>query len=147
MHPDAGEPDGGIEAGTTTGFTTGASDAAPPPRRDAGPLTGCAAQVPTAIFATTCEGKACHNSTDKEYGLDLQSPSVGARQWNRSSLELPSAKIIDPINPDSSFILLKVSRMSPPVGLQMPELAAKLSPAQITCLQQWVEWTAATGGI
>ncbi len=107
-------------------------------------LTGCAAQVPSAIFGASCEGKACHNSVDHEYGLDLQSSGVVSRLLNSPSLELPAIKMIDPVVPDNSFILLKVKQAQPPAGVQMPQMGAKLSGSQIQCLQQWVE-TVATG--
>jgi hypothetical protein len=107
-------------------------------------LTGCAAQVPTAVFAASCEARACHNSVDHIYDLDLQSPGVVSRLLNQFSLEVPAYKMIDPITPDESFILLKVKLASPPAGVQMPQMGAKLSAAETECLQKWVE-TVATG--
>jgi hypothetical protein len=101
-------------------------------------LTGCAAQVPSAIFGASCEARACHNSVDHIYALDLQSPGVVSRLLNQPSYELPALMMIDPKVPDNSFILLKV-KPNPPVGVQMPQMGAKLSAAQIQCLQQWVE--------
>jgi len=113
--------------------------------RDAGPvvLTGCAAQVPTTVFAASCEATTCHNSRDKAYLLDLQAPGVAARLVNQPSLEAlgPSGNpllLIDPNNPMQSYILLKVEQKMPPAGAQMPNLGTMLSPALIGCLQQWV---------
>ncbi len=114
--------------------------------RDAGPvvLTGCAAQVPTTVFAANCEGSTCHNSTIKAYDLDLQSPGVAARLVNQPSLEafepdgVTPLKLIDPNYPMQSYILLKVELKMPPAGSQMPNLGAMLSPSLISCLQQWV---------
>jgi hypothetical protein len=101
-------------------------------------LTGCAATVPSSILAVTCTAKACHNSVDKAYALDLQSPGVVSRLLNQPSLELPSFKLIDPNYPNSSYIWLKVSLLMPPAGVQMPQMGTKLSPAQLQCFQQWV---------
>jgi len=148
--PDAGISESGSQS-TTSGSGGGTSGFAPfdaggPMHRDAAVpvLTGCAAQVPSAVFAASCEAKACHNSTDKEYALDLQSPGVVSRLLNVFALEAPSFKLVDPIAPDQSFILLKVKLAMPPAGVQMPQTGAKLSAAEIQCLQQWVE-TVATG--
>jgi hypothetical protein len=107
-------------------------------------LTGCAAQVPSAVFGASCEGKACHNSVDHEYGLDLQSSGLVSRLLNQRSLELPAIRMIDPVAPDNSYILLKVKLAQPPAGVQMPQMGSKLSSSQVQCLQQWVE-TVATG--
>jgi hypothetical protein len=112
------------------------------PRGDGG-LSGCAAQVPTSIFGASCEGGVCHNSRAKEYLLDLQSPGVASRLINVPSLEIPCFKLIDPENPDESYILLKV-QPNPPAGAEMPSGGAMLSSAQIQCLREWVEAEAAT---
>jgi hypothetical protein len=113
--------------------------------RDAGPvvLTGCAAQVPSSVFAASCESSTCHNAKDHAYLLDLQSPGVAARLVNQPSLEAlgPDGnplKLIDPNNAMQSYILMKVEQKMPPAGSQMPNLGTMLSPATITCLQQWV---------
>jgi len=118
-------------------------------------LTGCAAQVPTAIFAASCVAMTCHNAKDHAYALDLQSSGVAARLVNQPSLEATEPdgctplKLIDPSDWSQSYILLKVEESpttnppGPPAGTQMPQQGAKLNAAQITCLQQWVEAEAA----
>jgi hypothetical protein len=88
-------------------------------------LTGCAAQVPTAIFGASCEARACHNSVDHIYGLDLQSPGLVSRLINTPSYELPVLMMIDPNVPDNSFLLVKV-KPNPPAGVQMPQMGNKL---------------------
>jgi hypothetical protein len=107
---------------------------------DAAPvvLTGCAATVPSAVFGASCENRACHNATDHEYDLDLQSANVASRLVNVPALEVPALKLVDPVAPMNSFILLKVTQSMPPAGVQMPQMGAKLSASQIACLQQWV---------
>jgi hypothetical protein len=137
----SGNSASGSESGSSDGYEpydAGHRDSAVPV------LTGCAAQVPTAVFAASCEARACHNSVDHIYDLDLQSPGVVSRLLNQFSLELPAFKMIDPITPDDSFILLKVKLAMPPAGVQMPQMGAKLSAAETECFQKWVE-TVATG--
>jgi hypothetical protein len=127
----------------------GLKDAGTGMHRDAAPvvLTGCAAQVPTSIFGASCELNTCHNSMPAPAGmaylLDLQSPGVASRLVDVTAIEEPSLKLIDPINPANSWILAKVKDTPPPVGLQMPEMGAKLTAAQIACLEQWVDAEAA----
>jgi hypothetical protein len=137
-------PDAGSAMDATT--ISAGQDAAPGMHRDSAVpvLAGCAAQVPTSVFAASCEAQACHNSTDREYDLDLQSPGVVGRLLNVPSLEAPALKLIDPNVPDNSFILLKVKLANPPAGMQMPWMRSKLSATETECLQQWVE-TVSTG--
>jgi hypothetical protein len=141
----SGSPTGTSGEAANSGSASGSSsdgpvDAGGEMHRDSAVpvLTGCAAQVPSAIFGASCEARACHNSVDHIYALDLQSPGVVSRLLNQPSYELPALMMIDPKVPDNSFILLKV-KPNPPVGVQMPQMGAKLSAAQIQCLQQWVE--------
>ena len=145
----SGHSGSGATTGTSTGAAGGSSTGgivdAGAAHRDAAPveLTGCAAQVPTAIFGASCEGTACHNSRDHNYDLDLQSPGVAARLVNQPSLEIGTLFLIDPNNWMQSYILLKVEESMPPAGTQMPQQGAKLTSTQIGCLQQWVEAEAA----
>jgi hypothetical protein len=141
----SGTGSSGTSAGTTTGGSGDEIHDAGASHRDAAPveLTGCAAQVPTAVFGASCEASLCHNAKDHQYGLDLQSPGVAARLVNQPSFELPSLFLVDPNDWMQSWILIKVEDSMPPAGVQMPQMGAKLTPTQIGCLQQWVEAEAA----
>jgi len=106
-----------------------------------GTITGCAATVPTAIFGTSCSAFTCHNAKDHAYGLDLVTIGVAARLFDvRAVQNTPSTnyKLIDPQTPSSSYILLKVKMIMPPLGAQMPSTGPKLSPQEEQCLLDWV---------
>jgi|HubBroStandDraft_1064217.scaffolds.fasta_scaffold04083_3 hypothetical protein len=135
----------GSSTGATSGSSSGSIRDAGAAHRNAPPveLTGCAAQVPTAIFGASCEATDCHNSRDHNYDLDLQSPGVAARLVNQPSLEIAGLFLIDPNNWMQSYILLKVELAQPPAGTQMPQTGTKLNASQISCLQQYVEAEAA----
>jgi hypothetical protein len=144
---ESGSPTGtsGEAANSGSSSSAGPEDAGSGMHRDSAVpvLTGCAAQVPTAIFGASCEARACHNSVDHIYGLDLQSPGLVSRLINTPSYELPVLMMIDPNVPDNSFLLVKV-KPNPPAGVQMPQMGNKLSASQTQCLQQWIE-AVATG--
>jgi hypothetical protein len=141
----SGSSNSGASAGTTSGSSGDGIRDAGSSHRDAAPveLTGCAAQVPAAIFGASCEGNTCHNAKDHNYDLDLQSSGVAARLVNQPSLEIDGLFLIDPNNWMQSYILLKVEDAMPPAGVQMPQMGNKLTSTQIGCLQQWVEAEAA----
>jgi hypothetical protein len=142
---------------STSGSSDGCTYDAGAAHREAAPveLTGCAAQVPAAIFDVSCVATACHNAMDHAFALDLQSPGVAARLVNQPSLEATEPdgctplKLIDPNDWSQSYILLKVEESpttnppGPQAGTQMPQQGAKLNAAQIACLQGWVEAEAA----
>jgi hypothetical protein len=143
-HPDAGSM-GAADA----------SDSAPPPCiPKGGALTGCAAMVPASIFAKSCSAASCHNPAVNQggyaaYGLDLTSPGVALRLYNviaSENLPTTSYKLIDPLTPETSYVLLKVKMSTPPIGTQMPSMATKLTAAQQQCLHDWVIAEAANCG-
>lgn len=140
--PTSGSPSG-----------SGAADAAPVPcgsladagkmHREAGALvlTGCAATVPTAVFGARCTNNLCHNAHDMIVSLDLQSPGIAARLMGVPALEDPTSCILDPYDPDRSYLLVKLEP-NPPLGSEMP-FGSSLSAAQIACVKQWIEAEAA----
>jgi hypothetical protein len=114
-----------------------------------GTLTGCAATVPTALFAKSCSALTCHNAKDHAYGLDLVTMGVAARLFDVRALEntpTTNYRLIDPQAPSSSYVLLKVKMIMPPLGAQMPSTGTKLSPQEEQCLHDWVAAEAANCG-
>lgn len=74
---------------------------------------------------------------------------VAARLFDVRALEnTPTSnfKLIDPQTPSSSYVLLKVKMIMPPLGAQMPSTGAKLSQQEEQCLHDWVVAEAAHCG-
>jgi len=53
--------------------------------------------------------------------------------------------LIDPAQPDNSFILEKLNFMDPQCGDQMPPLGTTLMTDELTCIGEWVDSVAAGG--
>ncbi len=110
----------------------------PPPARDAGTSddgglpSGCDAP---ALFARSCVA-GCHDPTQRQGNLDLQTAPVGARHLNVRSSGRADYLVIDPELPDESTLVLKLN-LPPPFGSQMP-LGRALSTEERACVLEWV---------
>ncbi len=130
-------PFAGACAGTLddpAAFAPGGDDGGASSSPDA---TSICADVPTTLFANTCGTAACHSATLKTEGLDLVSPGLASRLVDVPSMEEPSVALIDPADPDQSYLLTKL-RPNPPFGAQMPYLETALSASEIACVEQWI---------
>jgi hypothetical protein len=139
---DAGGASLGSEAGSDAGSETG-SDA------EGGP-TACApasiASVPAVIFQQTCGMTGCHMPPAPPEGLDFASSGVAARLINVASMEVPTTDLISSADPQSSYILIKLTEAMPPVGSQMPLGLPPLSAAQVACVAAWIDSVVADAG-
>ncbi|MDB4969450.1 MAG: hypothetical protein JWN44_5139 [Myxococcales bacterium] len=96
-------------------------------------FTAACPNVPGELFVQRCATASCHSAAAKVAALDLESADVSARLVNvkASNGEL----LIDPINPDGSVLIRKLTA-SPPFGERQPP-GAPLDPATIECVRSW----------
>jgi hypothetical protein len=92
--------------------------------------------IPTTLFAPTCGRAGCHAAQTPAAGLDLASPQPATRMIAHQASGGPGL-LIDPIQPDNSVLLLKVSS-TPPFGSRMPLASTPLDAPTISCLHDWV---------
>jgi hypothetical protein len=103
------------------------------------------AEIQRTIFATSCAVIFCHNAEaplTNNLSLANEQTSfdelVGVDPFNASARQA-GYKLVDPGNPDNSFLVVKVE--GPPsfeFGSQMPFGAQPLSAAQIQLIRDWV---------
>jgi hypothetical protein len=103
--------------------------------------------VPQAIFNQTCSSTAgCHSATDKQLGLDLQSPDVASRLVGVKAMGGGGVDyLVDPTNPSKSVIYTKLTAF-PPFGARMPFSETPLDDATIACVLQWITTQLSDGG-
>jgi hypothetical protein len=107
--------------------------------------TGACGDVPTTVFQNNCSATAgCHSSTDKQMGLDLQSPNVASRLIGIKSVG-GTGLLVDPSNPSASVLYTKLTA-SPPFGARMPFGEPALDQATIACVLQWITTQVSDGG-
>jgi hypothetical protein len=107
--------------------------------------TGTCPDIPQDVFQKTCSATVgCHSATDKQLGLDLQSPNVASRLVGIKAMGGPGL-LIDPSNPSASILYEKLTA-TPPFGLRMPDGQTPLDDATIACVLQWITTQVTDGG-
>ena len=98
---------------------------------------GCADPegVVTNLFATQCGSSSCHGAGAPT--IDLVSEGVRDRLVDQESLACAGQLLVSSTDPLSSYLLNKVTD-EPVCGSPMPLSGALISPAEYTCLEQWV---------
>lgn len=91
-----------------------------------------------AMLARECAGSGCHGATAPALGLDLESPGVGERLRGAVAVSCMDRPLVDPSDPDASFLLEKVSDATPECGGRMPLLRDPLSAGEIASLRAWI---------
>ncbi|MGH7788670.1 MAG: hypothetical protein ACRERC_17505 [Candidatus Binatia bacterium] len=118
-----------------------------PPQSGSG---GAFDQLQTEVFNPNCLSAGCHNAQNQAGGLNLSAGSsyddlvdvasenvvAQANGWPR----------VEPFDPDSSFLLIKVTDPGTGQGTRMPQGAAALAPAQINMIREWIADGAPRGG-
>ena len=93
------------------------------------------ARLATEIFTPKCATSGCHAGTTRAGGLSLEADEV-AEIIDAASQQQPSLKLIDPGNPDDSYLIRKVrgtgSEARMPIGLD------PLTPEEIQMIVDWV---------
>lgn len=118
-------------AGEGTGVT-------PPPPPD-GPATLSRHVQP--IFTASCAfAGGCHAGAEPQRGMNLSAGQAYANTVNVASSEVPRLLRIQPGNPDSSYLVLKIEGNAGLVGdfgARMP-LGGQLTQEEIATVREWV---------
>jgi mono/diheme cytochrome c family protein len=97
------------------------------------------------ILARNCAG--CHNSVDRQGGLDLEPDHAFANLVGVKSIESPLPRVM-PGDPDGSYLVRKLTGTQVEAGgqgAQMPANGAALPGAQIEVIRHWIEAGASKG--
>lgn len=103
------------------------------------PLALCQLDIDVpGLFRSKCGSSTCHAGEEPAAELNLVDPGVFARIENAESTQCEGRVIVDPLEPNSSFLVDKL-RGTQPVGCgeRMP-FVSFLTGAEIACVQRWV---------
>jgi hypothetical protein len=89
-----------------------------------------------AVFAKRCTFKACHGEQSNQ-PLHLEPATAYDNLVGVMSTESPGTLRINPGDPDTSYLYLKISQASPPVGDRMPP-GQPLEPELIDGIRGWI---------
>ncbi len=107
----------------------------PDSQGEGSPTEATLAQV-RAVFAVSCTFSGCHSGVAPAAGLSLEG-DFAARIVGVASGQRPGFKLVDPGNPNESYLLIKVRGDDEIVSQQMPP-GAPLSPEQVAIIRAWI---------
>ena len=121
---------------------SGSPDAATPASAGPAPAAGSKALPPdvAAIVKARCE--KCHSESDASGKLDLTPGVAYASLVGSPSLQLPSRKIVEPGDPDRSYLMDKLLGRHKDVGGKgavMPKKGGPLEASQIETIRAWIK--------
>ena len=99
-------------------------------------------EIQDYIFDKSCANSACHaapanaGNLNLTYGLSYQ--NLIDRIPQNSAAVAAGMKLIDPGNPDNSFLLTKLMDTTPEQGARMPFNAGTLHAGKIDAIQTWI---------
>ena len=88
------------------------------------------------VFAVSCVFSGCHSGGEPAAGLSLEGDFAG-RIVGVASEQRSDLKLVDPGNPDKSYLLMKVRGDDEIISQQMPP-GAPLSAEQVEIIRAWI---------
>ena len=101
-----------------------------------GQLTEATLAQVSEVFTVSCAISGCHSGGEPAAGLSLEG-DFAARIIGVASGQRPDLKLIDPGNPDGSYLLIKVRGDDEIVSQQMPP-GAPLPAEQVEIIRAWI---------
>jgi hypothetical protein len=91
------------------------------------------------LFAQSCAGQACHGDDESPAaGLDLVTPGFAERMIHTPSRICSWMNLVEPGDPESSFLYVKVTDPPLTCGDPMPPVGF-LTNNQVRCVSDWIE--------
>ena len=101
-----------------------------------GTLTEATLAQVSGVFSVSCALSGCHSGGEPTADLSLEG-DFAARIVGVASGQRPDLKLVDPGNPDDSYLLIKVRGDDEIVSQQMPP--GKVLPAeQVEIIRAWI---------
>ncbi|MET0795225.1 MAG: hypothetical protein ABW061_27145, partial [Polyangiaceae bacterium] len=143
---------GSASAGTSAGGSGASAGSAGAGGASTQPGLNVPTTCLTAVLAKSCGTLGCHQAPATfAAGLDLSSPNVNTRlidvvathkDADPASGCVVGQKLIDSVNPDQSWLVLKLSTDGTSCGYSMP-IGSSLSADDTACLKQYAQDVAA----
>ena len=101
-----------------------------------GTLTEATLAQVSEVFAVSCTISGCHSGGEPAAGLSLEG-DFAASIVGVASEQRPDLKLVDPGNPNKSYLLIKVRGDDEIVSQQMPP-GNPLSAEQVEIIRAWI---------
>ena len=123
-------------AALSWGGCGGDDSAVGPDGAGAGTLTAATLAQVREVFAVSCTFSGCHSGGEPAAGLSLEG-DFAAHIVVVASGQRPDFKLVDPGNPNESYLLIKVRGDDEIVSQQMPP-GAPLAAEQVEIIRAWI---------
>jgi len=90
------------------------------------------------IFKRSCGGVGCHQGQYPKMALNFDTAEGVAAAIGAASMGRPESKLIDPNDPDKSYILMKLRGDRAIAGRRMPSGKDPLKPEEIQAIRDWI---------
>jgi len=101
------------------------------------PIAPMLSAIQAKIFTPNCASfSSCHGGASPQEGMSLQAPAAGALIGVASN-EVPTLMRVAPGDPGASYLLQKLERAMPSVGVRMPP-DQPLAPNKIEAIRMWI---------
>ena len=101
-----------------------------------GALTEATLAQVSGVFSVSCALSGCHSGGEPKADLSLEG-DFAARIIGVASGQRPDLKLVDPGNPDDSYLLIKVRGDDEIVSQQMPP-GGTLPAEQVEIIRAWI---------
>jgi hypothetical protein len=101
------------------------------------PIAPMLSAIQTKIFTPNCASfSSCHGGASPQEGMSLQAPAAGAL-IGVASTEVPTLMRVAPGDAEASYLLQKLERAMPAVGVRMPP-DQPLAANKIEAIRLWI---------
>jgi len=90
------------------------------------------------IFDLNCAVSGCHIGSTPPKGLNLENGNTFSNIVNVPSDEQPDLKLIEPGNPEESYLYQKITGATGIIGSQMPLGRSPLSIEEMEQIRDWI---------
>lgn len=91
-----------------------------------------------ALFERSCTTTGCHAGPVPQMNMDLTRDHFYNATVGKQSASAPEEKIVDPGNPEGSYLIKKIKGAEGIVGMQMPMVGDKLTDEEVGTIEQWI---------
>lgn len=95
--------------------------------------------IQNTVFNQSCALSGCHAGSSPTGGLNLEEDNAYGNLVEVQSQEIPRLFRVEPNNPDSSYLIMKLEGSDKIIGQQMPAGGEPLSQQQIDYIRDWID--------
>ncbi len=101
------------------------------------PIAPTLSEIESKVFAGSCTFSSCHGETTPREGLSLVAPTF-ERLVDKPATQAPGRIRVKAGDLDGSYLLEKLTKTKPAMGVRMPQGQAALGASAIQAITEWI---------